>query len=462
MAALPPTAGSPVMPPLGADAPATALARQAETPLNTPSPPSLLQDIARPAYVGLFLAGLTLGLGGSWAARFLFASAATKTAMATEAKRLMSTNTPPPSYEAVKVQDMALFNNALYSMFMLALTRPHFRGALLGYVGASMAGAVAGSLLQGAQEVWVRREETQIRKGLILRLQEVFRQSLLKKQTIDSELRATVTQDLHQALKRAGYDDAKIRQWLVEGKEATNGLAFEPVLGTFRPAFEREAAERLPATGPLFTGNGQAAPLTQHFGDKPPRSLLADEAASASPLAGWGHLAALGLGTLAGATLHQLGRFFRSVPGDQATARAGEFIVNTAPSDREAIFVFLSAFKERKTLLPALFLLLAGAQVGKKALDGLREIEVTRKHADIEYAYQRDNWLQLDPAYHRIAETMQAAQAVERLKQELPALGEAQTKARVDDILGKLGSGYWSAPAYFPMTVPVNLVPARM
>ena len=103
-------------------------------------------------------------------------------------------------------------------------------------------------------------------------------------------------------------------------------------------------------------------------------------------------------------------------------------------------------------------------RLGKLLLDGYREIEVTRLHAETERRYQRYNWLGLDPNFHAIAEQEGLKAQLARFEQSLRTYPQIQLnrpllQQSIQDLLQNIGRE--SAPRYFPMTPSVNLVAAR-
>jgi hypothetical protein len=126
--------------------------------------------------------------------------------------------------------------------------------------------------------------------------------------------------------------------------------------------------------------------------------------------------------------------------------------------NQEAVFL---AGLNNKALLGSFLLLTAGAAVGKRVLDGLREVEVTRVNAETEYRFQKYNWLVQDPGFHKIAETESLNNAMRALEAKLPQLRDdpEKLKQHIETILNNIGRN--SPPPYFILQPPVNLVEAR-
>lgn len=344
--------------------------------------------------------------------------------------------------ERVEDQTAVYFTEGLPSVLMFAMKNPgQVQERLKAYLGASVLGYVLGSVADGFQEVWIRREETQIRADLINRLTHNFRQSIQYKEALDNQLRETAKKRIADILTLCNIPQPE--------------ALLEPMPDVVQDKLYRYPYEPYHFSKPMASVNagyrfGQAG-LT-------PPGPQAD-------LDPW-HLRAIkagfyGLGLLTGslgqfmvAMLQQAGRAAGSNSLPQSAQRIFYRIFNV--SNVEAMFLTGSG-----QVLMTILGLTAAAKVGKMLIDGYREIEVTRQNAHTEWRYQAHNWLALDPAFHRIAEEEALEASLRKLTAAIPYEfhNRKVLNKRIQTILTNIGRN--SAPKYFQMTPPVNLVAAR-
>lgn len=395
--------------------------------------PSPLGGLTARRTTGLFLGGMAAAISGRWVLRGL------RGGKPAQPVRFETNNILKNDPEKLDEMNVAQgFSEALSSIYRLALADPTQRKALLAYVGSSVLGYVAGSAAQGVQETWVRREETRIRAGLINRLQDVFRNSIERKQDFDATLKADAQRKIYQLLLRNQVPDAHA---LVEDRPIIESAQIN------RHYFYEPTHRTVPAAQIRF---GQAG-------------YFAQDDHTAGPLAGKRLVDAgiFGLGAFVGLALQGFVRLL-TAPAESAVYNGKKVVYETIQvKDKEAWWV--NGVKNRRNLavLGGFFAISAAAKVGKMVIDGLREIEVTRVNARTEQDYQAYNWQQLDPDFHRIAEEAAFDHEFKRLAQDLPYLRQQPPvlKARIQAILSNIGRN--SAPKYFPMTPPVGLVVAR-
>jgi hypothetical protein len=336
----------------------------------------------------------------------------------------------------------------LATLYLMGQYAPHLRKPILGYAGTAIMGYSAASFAQGTQEAWVRKEETKIRARLINEMTRAFRQSIRVKHDFDNQLREEARARILDLLQRHQVPDAATYVWGGQGMETA-------------ASHQRALGEPIARTTQPTSG---AAPLK--FGQDPLESLpgLKSFWPDASSK-GWPSKliqgGIVGVGVITGLAIGAFQRLFTG--GEQERAFPGEIknFKNLTINSSEAIALHGFANKQKNFFIMLGFFALAGAlKLGKLVLDGLREIEVTRVNARTELAYQTHNWLSQDPAFHRIAVTEALENGLRQLEQDLPAikLNPAALKQRIDSILAV---ELKAAPAYWPMTPPVQLSVAR-
>jgi hypothetical protein len=336
----------------------------------------------------------------------------------------------------------------LATLYLMGQYAPHLRKPILGYAGTAIMGYSAASFAQGTQEAWVRKEETKIRARLINEMTRAFRQSIRVKQDFDNQLREEARARILDLLQRHQVPDAAKYVWGGQGLETA-------------ASHQRALGEPIVRTAQPIAG---ATPLK--FGQDPLESLPglksfwpdASEKGWPSRLIQGG---IVGAGVITGLAVGAFQRLFTG--GEQERAFPGEIknFKNLTINSPEAIALHGFANRQKNFFIMVGFFALAGAlKLGKLVLDGLREIEVTRVNARTELAYQTHNWLSQDPAFHRIAVTEALENGLRQLEQDLSALklNPAALKQRIDSILAV---ELKAAPAYWPMTPPVQLSVAR-
>lgn len=367
---------------------------------------------------------------------------------------------------------LSLNDNAT-SLMGMAFYNPALRGTLVAYVGASVLGYLATSVLQGTQEAWVRRRETDIRAQLVERLHQVFRTSIQKKQQADASLKDSAKANIRALLVKhhIANPDAFLMDWAQpEAEGVQQRIGFEPTHRTVTTGFD--SGRRRFSRG--FAFQGLSNPDPQGFSQNPQGfsqnlGFNADEQQLAWAIQGGLFTAGLALGGIVCGVRQWFNKRLRSAAAIvQSQKPLTKRLKNTAPVQHKVIETInamnleaLFLMKDKRML--GLFLVLgAVGQVGKLVLDGLRNIEVTRVNAITEYRYQAENWLRRDPGFHQIAEEEALRHELALLEKDLPLLRQAPSgvlQQRIQTLLTNIGRN--SAPKYFLMTPPVNLVDAR-
>lgn len=361
--------------------------------------------------------------------------------------------------DEVQQQTAAIISHRLISPLLYSLENPDARKGIFGYLAASVLGYGLASSAEAAQEIVVRKEETQIRAALLQCLSEVVRKSIRSQYDIDQQLSAEAKNNIRQALIQAKvpHPDELLRYTEAppQRPDALQRYAYEPGI----------LSAKLPVTAAF------------RFGWRPDKSLLADDPMvdTDAPKSLFGLKAAItgagfllgGLGQLMWQLLPKETQGSRNQPPQQAVIRSqlaekGKQIIKKHASimfnvnDMEALFLIN---RERRILLAVLGLA-AAAKLGKMVVDGYREIEVTRFNARTEARFQAYQWLSLNTAYHRIAEEEAVRHGLSQFRQLLPALRHNREALRnyIHTLLGNIGRN--SAPKYYPMTPAVPFVDA--
>lgn len=379
------------------------------------------------------------------------------------------------------VQIWRYYKEPLPSMMRAIQEDPTLAKGLLAYVGIGIAGYLVGSLTQGTKETWVRRQETNIRARLVERMQGVLQRSIRSKQTLDNQLRDHARMQISNLLSQHQVQKPEDLLNLAYLPESHDQLFFyQPTHRTIPPeCIPGRVQSTPPAPTRLMDTVRLRSASSQRFGNQNSNGLpdFQDRAFLSNPLIS-SHLlsfqktAILAVGVLGGLVVQNFIRLFTdALPGKvkQKPLSPDSADPKVNVKTKESIQLndlenwSLLAFKSKKNLFIAigLFSITAAAAVGKKLIDGLREIEVTRINAKTELDYQRHNWLTQDPDFHKIAEKEALQNELKLLQQELPWLKNDRVllRQRIQSILNNVGRN--SAPPYFPMTPIVNLVEAR-
>lgn len=391
--------------------------------------------------VGYFSMGLGLALVGkgvfqSLLARHRFAPAKESVKFTTD--NFMKSRQRGEQY--VEEMNLSQGFDGLASVYMLALRDTNQRKALLAYMGASVLGYLSGSMMQGSQESWVRREETKIRAELVNNMTRVFRQSIRNKGAFDTRLKEEARARLYALLVRHQIPQA--------GALLQEGSGVTPVApATDRNYFYEPTHRTVFGSQPLGETSSVLGVTASDDFQAPRLGLLK------------GML--VGAGLLSGLTLQA---FLRLFTGNVENGTFKGRIINYETiriKAEESMVIHGIATRQNFFIMAGFFAMSAAARAGKLFVDGLREIEVTRANARTEFAYQKHNWLSQDPAFHEIAETEALQHSLHELEQDLPMLRRdpAALKQRIQGILTNVGRN--SAPKYFPMTPSVGLVMAR-
>ena len=307
----------------------------------------------------------------------------------------------------------------------------------------------------------IRREETQIRADLLNQMTSVVKASMNHKIQWDRWHRGQTKRKIEQLLNDHGVPNAS--------------QLLDPVIPHTKPSginrlhhylFEPTHLSQ-PANAAIWgTASAMNFGLNRVNSDIPadPNPI---QTASHPPSIWQMHLAKMamfGVGWVSGMVGQGLlGLLKRATlpPPNAATGAAFKMPTNMVLEvfniyNWEALFL-----QGNRHLLLACIGLAAAGKLGKILIDGYREVEVTRQHAETELRYQRYNWLNLDTQFHRTAETAATNEALTRLSDDLPSLmtNRGVLHQRVQLILDNIGRN--SAPKYFPMTPMVGLREAR-
>ncbi len=413
---------------------------------ETPEPLAIFPSVGKA--VGLVSAGFLTALSGHWL-------------LTSSGKQFKSVLPAMPGVTSAQREHqvyLSLNDNAT-SLMGMAFYNPALRGTLVAYVGASVLGYLATSVLQGTQEAWVRQRETDIRAQLVERLHQVFRTSIQKKQQADATLKDGAKASIHALLLKHHINnpDAFLVDWTQpESQAARQRIGFEPTHRTVASQYRHSS-------------HGFAFQGMQQF--NPNSGFNTDEQHLAWAIQGGLFTAGLALGGVVCGVRQWLNKRLSSAANRVQAKNKNVFskkLKITPPVQHKVIETInamnleaLFLMKDKRML--GLFLVLGAlGQVGKLVLDGLRTIEVTRVNAITEYRYQAENWLRRDPGFHQIAEEEALRHELLLLEKDLPLLRQAPAGAlqqRIQTILTNIGRN--SAPKYFLMTPPVNLVDAR-
>ena len=312
---------------------------------------------------------------------------------------------------------------------MMALKYKPLQTRLKAYLGASVLGYALASMSQGVQEVWIRREETQIRAHLLQQLQGTFKQSLEKKHSADNTLRQWTLKQIQDRLLPIGLSLNTLNNNSTQNNYWR--FPYEPTHFTFGDS-----------------GNNQNT-----------KNMMSSDYFAQPVLS---KLAMLGLGFASGWLYVGLNKLISSAQERKIMPTAGSkhtLMEITNAMDREALFLV-----GNKKVLWVVLALSAAAKAGKLLMDGYREIEVTRRHADTELKYQAHNWLDLDPSFRSMTEHAAVNNALSRLDVLITGYNLGQVPASAVQNLAATtlaNIGRESAPKYFQMTPGVNLAPAR-
>jgi hypothetical protein len=414
--------------------------------------------------ITLFCSGFALGFSGGWIFKSLRGPGASGSLKADA----MSVGKPPLSSlgdsaplsttglsaasqglsEDLKKDEVniwLLFQDQMTSLYRLALHKPEQRQTLMAYGASGLISYLGASLLQGTQETWVRRKETQIRTRLLGKMGSTVQESIRMKHLMDNQMRDEAKQRVLQLMVKNNLPASFYPASLNPVEESLKDLQHYFVEPTHRRLKFGQATfqnEFPPGENQFPSGDHQKA-----VGLSSPISL--------------GVLAVGGvMGYAAHWVLKAMNRSLKSLSSEmQATSVERKIVETINVPNQEALFVL--GWNRNKSIILGIMALTGLAKVGKLWIDGLREIEVTRRNATTEFQYQKNNWLQLDPYFHQIAEREALENDLKQLEEDLPRLRKDPTgfANRVQTILNNVGRN--SAPKYYPMIPMVGLREAR-
>lgn len=396
------------------------------------------QQLSSKRIISLFTAGMALAVSGRWIWKGL-KPGTIKPPGTSQAATTAEPVAPIPmeagtllKHQPNRTQELNIAQqfDPFSAMYRLAIFDPSQRPALLAYLGSGIVGFLAGNVAQGAQETWVRRQETLIRAQLIGKIQNVFRESLRYKQAMDNDLKAKAEKRIFDLLQKADVKQAH---------EIVSGLPLEEPLSIQRE-YVYQPTHRIVQVP--FQGNS----VEQRMSDMSRH---------------WLEAGIVGLGAITGFAVQGFIKLFTGKASPTQFDGNAVIYETLLIKDKEAWWLKSLKSPKHLAILAGFLGMSAAARVGKLFIDGLREVEVTRRNARTEYLYQKHNWLTQDPGFHQIAEEHALTAALGELEQQLPWLKNdpAELKHRVQTLLTNIGRN--SAPKYFSMTPLVNLVEAR-
>jgi hypothetical protein len=435
-----------------------------------------LQTFAAWGALGTLLGALsTLALGRKGASP---QRAANNLAQQVE-KTLHSPPVPPNTYPPRAVEISSYITKPPLLLFFMPMVHPQLSGAMALYALVGLVGFVGGNALEGAQEAWVRWEESCIRAQLVGRLGQAFRQSIERKQQDDDHNRAATKGQLLFLMAQAGVSHPEA--YLQPQLRASSSSSLAKVEERGEEALPNPATDRLfPYTPQLRLPQSPsiARQATPRFAAAAPQ-----EATPAAPPTPWleqgqgkvfvnglGFLGGASVGSLASLVLKQLHRQAQQVKQATLAQQPTKGLPNTPevklyvnPNEWEGAFIegFSHVGKSNLGTLAGLLGLGALLGIGRLAVTGFREIEVTRLNANTEVAYQTYRLQSLDPLYRQMTEQTELEHELAKFKEDLPTLrnNPQALHARCQAILGSVG--YWAAPNWISMTPIVQLAAAR-
>ncbi|MFM7468389.1 MAG: hypothetical protein ACKO37_02670, partial [Vampirovibrionales bacterium] len=106
-----------------------------------------------------------------------------------------------------ELQVYSYFSAKASSLFRIGMMSPERIPLLLGYAGFSALGFVAGNVLDGLKEAWVRWEESCIRAELLSQLQKTIKQGITKNYKQEDMLHTQAHQRIVELLQQAGVGE---------------------------------------------------------------------------------------------------------------------------------------------------------------------------------------------------------------------------------------------------------------
>ncbi|MGE0200166.1 MAG: hypothetical protein AB7P76_04275 [Candidatus Melainabacteria bacterium] len=408
--------------------------------------------------VGLFSTGLLAAAAGGGVLKLLSGTGATQVARreATDTFSVLSHLQPEHT-----LNPAVNFSEPMSAMLMLGLHDPAQRRALAMLGTYSALGYLSGNVLKGVQETVVRRAETGIRSHLLHELPSAFQDSLQTKQQIDDSLRVHARQRITALLSQAGIADTTA----VLGAAGLSGGPTAPNPEDLRH-FYMEPRHLSNTQSPPAGINGLLPFGGRNTGNTRTNAEFGTPAANNAtsffrPKSSWLAGGIFAAGVLTGAAVQGLARLAKTAA--MALPENGKTTVyhNISTMDKASWTLFANRSGRNAMLAAGVGVLAAGVKLGQMALEGLRQIEVTRVNAKTERDYQSHNWRVTDPMYHRIAEEQALTTALDQLARDMPQLSTnpAALQQRIRTVLDNIGRQ--SAPAYFMMTPAVGLVDAR-
>ncbi|MEM0951657.1 MAG: hypothetical protein AAGI66_05880 [Cyanobacteria bacterium P01_H01_bin.74] len=342
------------------------------------------------------------------------------------------------------------YNEPLSSIYRFVQFDPSQGKALALYASISVLGYFAGSLVQGAQESWVRQQESKIRASLIDSLSETFRSSIREKQKFDATLKQNTKQSILILLQAARIPlpfSLSNDKPTLEPPRINQHFFYEPTHRTLPFGQSEETTVPPPINA---SDSNSLNGLNQPASHKTLWPVRLQKIVSFL------------LGGFTGFVLHHFfqlllaGQHIPSQERDKAKVMEGLML-----KDKESWSMIGVKNPRNFAIMAGFFAMSAAAAVGKTFLDGLRAIEVTRLNAKTELDYQKHNWLSQDPMFHAIAEEEAVKSQLIKLKEDLSQLrsNPVLLDQRITAILQNIGRN--SAPPYYLMTPAVGLTDAR-
>lgn len=361
------------------------------------------------------------------------------------------------SHPEAKQSLLLLFSRPLETLFMRSFQVPEVRTVLGLYLGLSALGVAATQVLDGVQQTWVRRQETALRAGLLGQLTQVFQTSLSKKEAMDDALRQTARTQVSQLLRPFGPQLDETAPGL-----QLKGLSRSDTLPTFVnlsfPSADSPDLLRRLAVEPTHRATALPLSLALTFGKQAIESQRASTANAPLPFLHAIDAFSIGAGVLCGSLVGGIAHFW------QGKLHGGVTPTTTTKALTQADFpalIEVARHAKNPWMLGAYGLLVGTTMAARMGLAALKEVEVTRVHAQTEYDFQAYNWTQLDPAFHQTAEQQALHTSLQHLQRQLPQLAKAPALLQQTLTTLYTNIGRQSAPKYYLMTPPVALVEAR-
>jgi hypothetical protein len=471
--------------------------------LNTPKSAATKTAIPKPSE---FLVSAGLGVLGAlllaplWMRHPLPQHAKSLASLGTVVDNLEHLNQPSQGHPHNHQNELVAFlADPAVLMMMIPVLAPHLTKPALGATAVLGVSYLASNVLSGLQEVWVRWQESQIRATLVGNLSTAYQQSIEAKTQIDDDNHAYAETQIRQILADEGIPNAetylsplpfeclpqlndprKTRQQ-DDFRHKQSNFAILPQNRRPLPRQARQGENpAISSQNPHQTKHKKTHPSTSEHHIKPLQNK--DDSPIDFKKASRWSLNAVGTGlgfTMTTIVLYAVKAIRESMAQvvqplqdklqknpeliNQSIREKQFSIKNTlAPQNTEA--VLLHFFQSKKGFVMAGLFVAMGVMLRTTQflVEGLREIEVTRLNAETEKQYETYKLTVLEPHFKAISERSQLEHALRNLKKDLQekSLPPEELHQQVQRILDNIAYN-WSAPNYYPMSPPAQLVTAR-